>query len=157
MIEIIEIALLAGLLEQRWDCIDLMRLFEHHSVPRLQPGQYIAIVQFISQQIDESFRLILLDPLLSIDRFLIHYNLIHLVLLQLLQIPEVLNAALILFPLLRFIVILDVIVHLDCFGRVRGVLILGEEEGDGLILLGAGDVVVELWIIDGYFARVVDV
>lgn len=116
MIEVIEVALLAGFFEQRWDFIDFMCLFEHHSIPRLEPGQYIAIVQLISQQINESLGLILLDPLLSINRILIHYNLIHLILLQLLQIPKIFNPTLILLPLLPLLPTLNAIVHLDLFG-----------------------------------------
>lgn len=157
MIEVIEVALLAGLFEQRWDCIYLMRLFEHHSVPRLEPGQYIAIVEFISQQINESLGFVLLDPLLPTHRILIHYYPIQLILLQLLQIPKILNPTLILLPILPILTALDAVIHLDFFGGVLVVFILREEESDGLILLGAGDVVVEFWVVDGYLARVVDV
>lgn len=134
MIKVIEVALWTSLLEQRRDCIDFMRFFEDYSVPRLQPSEYVSIVQLIGQQIDESFRLILLDPLLPIHRILIDGNLIHLILLQLSKIPEILHLTLIQH---RFLLLLNLrvygVVHLHFFVGMS-VIILRKEESDGLIL-----------------------
>ena len=136
MVEAVEVALRTGLLEQRGDCVDFMRFFEDHCVPGLEPSQHVSIVELISQQVNESFGLVLLDPLLAVDCLLIDDNLIHLILLQLLEIPEILNPTLVL-PLRLALVAsrVDVIVHLHLFGRVVVLFILREEESDGLILL----------------------